>query len=290
MSPATISASRGGLFGIGALVLLIMWMIFIVRIMLGLPNDSRRAALRRDRSLCRHRRAAPARRRHAEGLGPVAPLRRLRRPRRASPGLVYDALRRRASSAYLMGEDTPRAVAARHAASRARARSRRDRAAGRRRALCAAAADRGRARAARAPPTSTARRRMCSAIIRNGSIRSSPACSATSAPRRARRCRRARRSICASTRSRPRATRRRTRSPISRPSRRAGRRWACASSFAPTPRSPAIHAEPALSQGPDRNPGRGLAARRAAGRRQARRAGARSLRRRRRQDAGARGR
>ena len=31
-------------------------------------------------------------------------------------GLVYDALRRRASSAYLMGEDTPRAVAARHAA------------------------------------------------------------------------------------------------------------------------------------------------------------------------------
>ena len=49
-------------------------------------------------------------------------------------GLVYDALRRRASSAYLMGEDTPRAIAARHAGPRARARRRCDRAARRRRA------------------------------------------------------------------------------------------------------------------------------------------------------------
>ncbi len=44
----------------------------------------------------------------------------------------------------------------------------------------------------------------------------------------------------------------------------------------------------AVSQGRDRNPGRGLAARRAIGRRQARRAGCRSGGRRRRQDAGAR--
>ena len=36
-SPATISALRGAFFGIGALVLVIMWLIFIVRIMLGLP-------------------------------------------------------------------------------------------------------------------------------------------------------------------------------------------------------------------------------------------------------------
>ena len=44
-------------------------------------------------------------------------------------GLVYDALRRSASSAFLMGEDTPRAVAARHAGPRARPRRRRRRAA-----------------------------------------------------------------------------------------------------------------------------------------------------------------
>ena len=37
MSPATICALRGAFFGIGALVLVIMWLIFIVRIMLGLP-------------------------------------------------------------------------------------------------------------------------------------------------------------------------------------------------------------------------------------------------------------
>ena len=47
---------------------------------------------------------------------------------------------------------------------------------------------------------------MSPATIRNGSIRISPACSATSARRRARRWPRARRSICASTRSRPTAT------------------------------------------------------------------------------------
>ena len=74
---------RGAFFGIGALVLAIMWLIFIVRIMLGLavmtPGARLSAAIE---VLCRHRRAAPAGRRYAEGLGPVAPLRRLRRPRR----------------------------------------------------------------------------------------------------------------------------------------------------------------------------------------------------------------
>ena len=73
-----------------------------------------------------------------------------------------------------------------------------------------------------------------------------------------------------------------------RRSRRAGRRSGFASGSAPTPK--ARRSMPSrLSQGSDRNPGRGLAACRFVGRRQARRAGHRSLRRRRRQDAGARG-
>ena len=55
--------------------------------------------------------------------------------RAAIAGLVYDALRRSASSAYLMGEDTPRAVLLGMLRARARARCRRDRAAGRRRGL-----------------------------------------------------------------------------------------------------------------------------------------------------------
>ena len=90
---------------------------------------------------------------------------------------------------------------------------------------------------------------MCGATIRNGSIRISPACSATSAPRRARRSPRARRSICASTRSRPRATRRRDRSPISRPSRRAGRRAGLRIKLRADAKSPAVHAESAYLKG-----------------------------------------
>ena len=120
--------------------------------------------------------------------------------RAAIAGLVYDALRRRASSAYLMGEDTPRAIllgmlkrergldgdAIGKLADGAR--------------YAPDAADRGRAQARSMPPTWRARRRMSPATIRNGSIRISRASSATSARRRARRSPRARRSICASTR------------------------------------------------------------------------------------------
>ena len=64
--------------------------------------------------------------------------------------------------------------------------------------------------------------------------------------------------------------------------------WGLRIRLAADAKSPAIHAEPAFIKGADRNPGRGLAACRAVCRRQARRAGDRSLRRRRRQDAGAR--
>ena len=138
--------------------------------------------------------------------------------------------------------------------------------------------------------TSRTRRRMCAATIRNGSIRISHACSATSARRRARRS--------------PR------RAPLDlRVNTLKGDRDEAAAALAdlapePTRWSPyglrikltRRRQEPGdprragLSEGPGRDPGRGLAACGAAGRRQARRAGARSLRRRRRQDAGARGR
>src|SRR5262245_51449273 len=61
--------------------------------------------------------------------------------RAAIAGLVYDALRRKSSSAFLMGGDAARG-AARHAEARARSRRRRDRAARRRLALRARAAER----------------------------------------------------------------------------------------------------------------------------------------------------
>ena len=116
--------------------------------------------------------------------------------RAAIAGLVYDALRRRASSAYLMGADTPARDPARHAQARARARQRRDRQARRRRELCARGAERRRAQAARCRRHGGRAARMSPAIIRNGSIRISRAPSAMRARRRARPCRRARRSIC----------------------------------------------------------------------------------------------
>ena len=151
-----------------------------------------------------------------------------------------------------------------------------------------AAAERRRARAARRGRSSTARRPGSPATIRNGSIRISPACSARSAPPRARRWRAARRSICASTRSRPSATRRPPRSPISI---REPTRWSPLGlriALAADAKNPGDPCRAGLHQGPGRGAGRGLAARRAARRRQAGRAGGRSLRRRRRQDAGAR--
>ena len=60
--------------------------------------------------------------------------------RAAIAGLIYDALRRRASSAWIMGAETPRAVLLGMLRARARARSRGDRETVRRRALRARAA------------------------------------------------------------------------------------------------------------------------------------------------------
>ena len=83
--------------------------------------------------------------------------------------------------------------------------------------------------------------------------------SATSARRRARRWRRAPLDLRVNT---LKAEREEALAPLADlgPSRRAGRRMACASSSADA-RNPAIHAEPAFIKGRDRGPGRGLAAR-----------------------------
>ena len=122
-------------------------------------------------------------------------------------GLVYDALRRRASSAFLMGAETPRAVLLGMLK--------------RERGLNADAIGDLANGVGHAPPplTDDERQRLDTgdldgapplslATIRNGSILISSARSATNAPRRAPHSPRARRSTCASIRSPPTATRR----------------------------------------------------------------------------------
>ena len=163
-------------------------------------DDPRRAPLRRDRGLRRHRGAPPSGRAGAEGLGPVAPLRRLGRPR----GDRRARLRRAAPQGVVRLDHGRRHAArgaARDAGARARARCRGDRAG------CATArASRPRRSPTRsmrgcAPRASKARRRMCvgdypewldeqlAATLRRRARRGG-----------ARRSRRARRSTCASTR------------------------------------------------------------------------------------------
>jgi len=94
--------------------------------------------------------------------------------RAAIAGLVYDALRRRASAAWIMGAGNSPRDPARHAQARARSRQRRDRPAGQRRAICSRSVERrraqapGRGRLAGAPPHIVG-------DIRNGSMRISPA-------------------------------------------------------------------------------------------------------------------
>ena len=128
--------------------------------------------------------------------------------RAAIAGLVYDALRRKASSAFVMGEATPRA----NLIGMLKLERGYDLAAiervfdGARFAPAPLTQlERARARGTRIFP---ARRRILRAITRNGSIRIFSACSAKRAWRRARRSPRARRSICASIRSKARATKR----------------------------------------------------------------------------------
>ena len=169
--------------------------------------------------------------------------------RAAIAGLVYDALRRKASSAWLMGAASPRAalIGMLH----------------RERGLDVAAIEAlcSGARYAPAPLTEAeraalgvelARRRAArtfKANIRIGSMRILRGCSATSAAKRAPRSQAARRSICASTRSRPSARKCCPSSRILAPSRRAGRPIGLRIRLAADAKSPAIHAEPPFLKG-----------------------------------------
>ncbi len=85
------------------------WIIFAARILLAVSNDPGSSFPPPSKSSMRWQNDLPSGRRRAESLGPRAPLRRLG-DRAAIAGLVYDALRRKASSAYLMGAETPRAI------------------------------------------------------------------------------------------------------------------------------------------------------------------------------------
>ena len=201
------------------------------------------------RSLRRDRARAPARRRRAQGWG-LAHRFAGSGDRAAIAGLVYDALRRRASSAYPDGRRDAARGPARHAQARARARRRGDRAACRTARAIAPAPltddERARLDGADLAGAPRACRRRLSGMARR---RISPAPSATTARRRAPRSPRARRSICASIRSRASASRRRRCWPTSSRSRRAGRPGACASACRADAKSPAIHAEPAFLKG-----------------------------------------
>ena len=169
--------------------------------------------------------------------------------RAAIAGLVYDALRRKSSSAWLMGEANPRAVliGMLH----------------RERGLDVAAIEAlcNGARYAPAPLTdaetagararilSSVRPRILRATIRIGSIPTWRALSARSGPPKAPRSPAGRRSICASTRLPPSATKCCRNSRILMSNRRAGRPSGFASGSSADAKSPAIHAEPLFLKG-----------------------------------------
>ncbi len=103
--------ARGLLFGIGALVLMVMWLIFMSGSCCSgclemTPGARLAAAIEVLTEIGARRRPATDTLKdwglshRFAGSGDRAGI----------AGLVYDALRRRASSAYLMGEDTPRAT------------------------------------------------------------------------------------------------------------------------------------------------------------------------------------
>ena len=183
----------------------------------------------------------------AQGLGPGASFRRLLRPRR----YCGSRLRRAAPESVVGvadGRGKPARRPHRHAASRARPRRRGDRGAVQRCALCAGAIERGRAGGAWSAPLAR-RRRPFRATTRIGSIRIWRGHLATSGPPKAQRSRAARRSTCASIRSRPSARRCCRSSRILAPSRRDGRPLGLRIRLAADAKSPAIHAEPVFRKG-----------------------------------------
>ena len=164
-------------------------------------------------------------------------------------GLVYDTLRRKSSSAWLIGETSARAAVI-GMLHRERGLGVEDIA-----ELCSGA------RFAPAPLTDAERTALagdrlgecagaCARRL-SGMARSAPlrGCSATSAPTRARRLRAGRRSICASTRSRPSARRC---CPACRILRAEPTRWSphgLRIKLSADAKNPAIHAEPAFLKG-----------------------------------------
>ncbi len=158
-------------------------------------HDAGRAARRRHRSFRQSGERAPPGGRRAQELGLRPSLRRLRRPRRhrgaglrrAAPARVErlsDGRRQRRAPFCSACSSASAASTARRSPSSPTARTMGPR----RSAMTSASVS--------MPPTWRARPRMSPAIIRNGSSRISRAPSAMRAPRRARPCRRARRSTC----------------------------------------------------------------------------------------------
>ena len=230
--------TRGAFFGVGALVLVVMWIDLHRPYPARAADDARpRASPPRSRFLPTSRRAGGRRpmRSRTGACRTASPAPATAPPSPASSTTRCAARRRRA---YLMGEDTPRAVLL--------GMLRRER--GLDADAIAQLADGARFApapltddGARAARRGRPRRRAAAcarAIIRNGSIRISPRVfgderaeegAALASPRAARPARQhaqgdARRGGGA-------------RSPISTPSRRAGRRSACASRSRPTPRA-----------------------------------------------------
>ena len=145
-----------------------------------LTMTPRRPHLRGNRGLQRHRGAPPAGARCAEGLGPVAPLRGLRRPRRHRGTCLRRAAPARFGRlCHGRGDARAPSCSACCGSSAVSMPMRSQRLFDGARYAPAAAHRRG-ARQARARPISTTRRRMSPAIIRNGSIRILHASSATS--------------------------------------------------------------------------------------------------------------
>ena len=111
---------RTGVFGVGAIALLLMWVIVIARILLfsrGLMTPAARASAAIEILADIEARKRPA----AEALKDWGISHRFAGSgdRAAIGNLVFDCLRTRASAAYAMGEGTPARARAAHAWSRA---------------------------------------------------------------------------------------------------------------------------------------------------------------------------
>ena len=119
--------------------------------------------------------------------------------RAAISGLIWDVLRRRASSAWIMDADTPRARVLGMLKLERKLDADAIAALCDGEPVCAGTADRGRTVGADLALAGGGAARMSPAIIRNGSTAIWRRCSATTAWRRRPRWRAGRRSICAST-------------------------------------------------------------------------------------------